>query len=904
MKFMSYQTLLKPQRILFSLLTLFGALFAWSLWPATAHAATVLSPLPGPLSSVAQDTTVTSQAEAEMTALTFVQVVAGDNYSCGLAAGGAVTCWGNNGDGQIGDNTELPYRPPVAVSGLAGGVQQLAGGGSHVCALLTGGSVKCWGSNGSGQLGDGSTSQRRLPVDVISLPGPVVALAAGGEHTCAVLQSGAVACWGKNTNGQLGNNGQANLSTPALVVNLAGSATAVVAGANHSCALLQGGAVRCWGDNAAGQLGDGTNLSHNTPVAVSALAGPVAALGAGANHTCAALTDGRLQCWGDNARGQLGDGSRDDRTTPVFVQELKDVIVAVAAGRYHTCALSNDGDLYCWGANNRGQLGDGTLESSRTPLRVRGLPGDTKAVAAGLDHVCAILLSGAPYCWGSNRDRQLGQGAPAFHSVPFYLTAVENTNQRLVRIPTIVAGRYHTCMITASRGVQCWGRNSDGQLGDGTILPSATPMNVVGLASGVIALALGAEHTCALLQNGTVKCWGNNAVGQLGDGSNSDSPLPVDVTGLTGAVVALAAGENHTCALLQSGAVKCWGENTAGQLGDGTTTNTSFPVNVLGLNSGVVALTAGIAHSCALVQGGAIQCWGDNSAGQLGDGTLLNHTTPVAVAGLPGAAAGVDAGGAHTCAVLVVNVACWGSNRNGQLGDGSKLDQTMPVTVTALPARVTAIAAGISHTCGLTVDGGVTCWGSDEYGQLGDGATTTSLTPVMASGLQANVLTLSAGGYHNCVLVGGNRPLCWGRDSDGQLASGVSTQSTTPVTLVESYPAQLYLGYPVAKVGSTLTLLGTNLPYSATLPIVVNGVTLSDTLQVTPAGEFILHLATATADAGAYTVEIRTSPKLTTHFFLDDRFALRPTEGEGNTVVIPAGISTPILDLYFPIASK
>lgn len=842
---------------------------------------------------------------SELSAIQFTSVVAGDEHTCGLTAGGGVTCWGGNSDGQAGDGTTYAYRPAVNVTGLPSGVQAIAANGGHTCVVL-GGTVSCWGRNSFGQLGDGSVSERRVPIPVLGLVESATALAAGANHTCALLQSGTVACWGRNAAGQLGNGANVDQKTPVAVTSLGGLVTKLVAGANHTCALLQSGAMQCWGDNANGQLGDGGRVARALPTTVAALAGSVISLAAGSDHTCAILADGRVQCWGDNARGQLGDGSREDRLNPTVVSDLRDAAATIAAGHFHTCVLAVDGDLYCWGTNSRGQLGNGTLESSRIPVRVIGAPGDAAALTAGVDHNCAIFKAKAVYCWGSNRARQLGQGAPAVATVPQLIqpAALENGAAPLQGIPAIVAGRYHTCLITPSHTVQCWGRNSDGQVGDGTQLPQTQPINVSGL-TGVTALTLGVEHTCALLQNGAIQCWGSNGSGQLGDGTTTEHFTPKAVSGLAGTATALAAGDSHTCALLQPGSVQCWGANNVRQLGNGTNSPASSPVNVAGLSSGVIALTAGATHSCALLQGGGVKCWGDNALGQLGDGTSISRTLPVDVIGLAGAVIALDAGGSHTCAVLSDGtVQCWGANNSAQLGDGTRIGKAQPVTVSGLPGRVTAVGAGSVHTCALLTEGGVFCWGGNENSQLGDGTAEDRLTPVGVSGLSANVLSLTAGGYHTCVLVTGNRPLCWGRDSDGQLATGVIIQSPTLVTLEEMRTPKLVVNYATAQPGSTLTLIGSGFPVSSTLPLVVNGVTISGTLSVNPSGELIVYVTTQAATDGAYVIGVGNPPSATVFFLLQTRAELHPAEGGGVTFALPAGIGQPVFDRYMPLIRR
>jgi hypothetical protein len=255
-------------------------------------------------------------------------------------------------------------------------------------------------------------------------------------------------------------------------------------------------------------------------------------------------------------------------------------------------------------------------------------------------------------------------------------------------------------------------------------------VDVTGLQSGVTAIAAGAEHTCALTSAGAVKCWGSNAWGQLGDGTIETRSVPVDVSGLQSGVAAIAAGDDHTCALLSAGGAKCWGANRQGQLGDGTTTDSRTPVAVSVFPGGVVALTAGAEHTCVLTSGGAVDCWGWNGFGQVGDGTTTSRNVPTPVSGLQGGVFAISANDIHTCALLSTATAwCWGGNAHGELGDGTATDRHVPVFVTGLPRGGTAIAAGDVHTC-VASAGGAMCWGDNDYGELGDGTTTQRRQPV------------------------------------------------------------------------------------------------------------------------------------------------------------------------------
>ena len=592
-------------------------------------------------------------------------------------------------------------------------------------------------------------------------------IAAGSGHACAVTAAGGVACWGDNADGQLGDGTTTDRSTPTAVIGLTSVVTGIAEGGYHSCALTTGGGVVCWGRNVKGQLGEGTTTNRLTPTAVSGLESGVTAVAAGQNHTCALTTAGGVVCWGDNYYGQLGDGTTTQRLTPTPVSGLTSGVTAVAAGGTHTCALTSGGGVVCWGQNWNGQLGDGTTTNRATPASVSDLASGVTAITTGYYHACALTASGDVRCWGDNYYGQLGDGTRTRRTTPTAVTGLASG------VVAVAGGHNHNCALTASRGVQCWGNNDSGQLGDGTTTWRSAPTPVTGLSSGVAAITGGYHHTCALTASGGVRCWGNNDSGQLGDGTTTWRSAPTPLNRLASGVAAITTGSYHACALTTAGGVVCWGSNSSGQLGDGTTISRPTPTAVSGLATGVTAIAAGWLHTCALTTAGGVVCWGYNSSGQLGDGSTTSRLTPTPVNGLAAGVSSVAAGTEHTCALTTAGgVVCWGAGYHGELGDGTTTSRRTPTAVSGLQSGVAAITAGSHHNCALTAGGGVLCWGSNHDGALGDGTMTDRSTPTAVSGLSSGITAVAAGYAHTCVVTAEGGAGCWGDAIDGLLGDG------------------------------------------------------------------------------------------------------------------------------------
>jgi alpha-tubulin suppressor-like RCC1 family protein len=354
--------------------------------------------------------------------------------------------------------------------------------------------------------------------------------------------------------------------------------------------------------------------------------GGVAAVSAGISHTCALKKDGSAWCWGYNMQGQLGRATSSTYSAaPILAAGLSSGVSAIATGFNHTCALKTDGSVRCWGYGRYGQLGNGASADSIEPTTPSGLGSGVAAIAAGGYQSCALKTDGSVVCWGdiffsSQSDNAL---PPTF--LPVAMTEIGND------VTTLSVGGFHACFLKKDGSTWCWGANTYGQLGDDSKTNSRSPVAVSGLTSGVAAISAGPNHTCAIKRDGSTWCWGLNQLGQVGSTSLIQT-VPSAVAGLDSGAVALCEGGNHTCAV-KADSIWCWGFNGRGELGNGSTGAQALPpAAVAGMGGGVVGITAGSEHTCAVKNDGAVWCWGDNFTGQLGNDWTESSPLPVAVA--------------------------------------------------------------------------------------------------------------------------------------------------------------------------------------------------------------------------------------------------------------------------------
>lgn len=708
-------------------------------------------------------------------------VAACKSHSTALRSDGRVLTWGYDGHGELGIGRLLFRVSPATIAGLSGIRAVSSRWGGTVLALSLNGQVIAWGDNEFGQLGDGTRLYHGNDLVVAGIS-DVVAVSSGGLHSVALKGDGTVWTWGANDSGQLGDGTTTGRATPGMIGNLS-DVIAISAGNSHSAALKRDGSVWTWGANGDGQLGIGSLQDAARPAQIPSLSN-VTSISAGGYNTIALKSDGTVWAWGSNTDGQVGDGTRERRMIPVQAAGLSGV-TAISSGRWHAAALRNDGTVWAWGSNVFVQQGNGFADDAvYFPNQVTGL-GDVVALSAGYQHTLALKRDGSVWGWGGNRFGELGLDNSARN--PFI--KVPTPIPGLAGIDGVNAG-FDLSFATSGGLVIGWGKNNYQQLASGTAQPDSqtTPVVVPGLEN-VSAVTCGSAFNLALKDDGSLWAWGRNNWGQLGDGTLVDRSSPVRVAGLPpmSAVSASPAGTNatgHVLALDRVGNVWVWGTNYYGQLGNGTLSfsngnvfYSSVPLQVNSL-AGITAVSAGVYHSLALTGTGQVLAWGDNSFGELGDGTTTQRDTPIPVPGLSSVIA-ISAGWNFSLAITADRkVWSWGENDAGELGIGTNVDSHSPVQIPSL-SNVQSILAGTDHAMAVQGDGSLWAWGGNFNGQIGDGTNADRYSPTRIT-TGGRVLTATAGSYYSLAVAVGGAVLGWGFNGNGEVGDGTLAQRASP----------------------------------------------------------------------------------------------------------------------------
>ena len=795
-------------------------------------------------------------------AIRIVKVSNGSYHSFGLTSDGRIYAWGRNTSGELGIGTTLARsNVPIAVKTTGTPmdgkvVKQVEGGGryegSHSIALASDGTVYTWGLNQYGQLGNNTTINSRSPVAVQAAGTPmegktIVQIAAGADHSLALDSDGALYAWGSNAYGQLGNGTTTNSSVP-VAVKIAGTPLAgktivqIAAGANHNMVLTSDGTVYTWGWNYHGQLGNNTKTNSNTIVAVQTIGTPIAGkkivkIAAGQGHSLALTDDGMVYTWGRNDTGQLGNNATTDAMLPVAVTVTgtpmsNKTIAEIASGARHSLAIDSSGKVYAWGHNGSGQLGNNSTVNALTPVAVQA-PADKNIIqVSGSGWLgassSALTSNGAVYSWGRDLDGQLGDGTNNDSSVPV-ITTINLVDTPSTPTHVMAKPGDTTAIISWQAPIVSGGQNITGYvlqyqaIGASSwttvnVAAAATLHTTTGLTNDqTYRVRLAAKTTAGTGDFSNVVLVTPHAKPTITNVSPAIGPVAggqnVTITGTNfmpkgKKIVQTANGNGYSLALSADGMVYTWGRNEYGQLGNGVTaTNSPVPVAVKTAGTPmegktITQLSAKVWYALALASDGTVYSWGFNSWGQLGNGTsgaANNASAPVAVktAGTPmegKTIVQVAAGATHSLALATDGtIYAWGKNEYGQLGNDSTTNSPVPVAVktagTPMDGKtIIQIHAGYEHSLALASDGTVYVWGRNNSGQLGKNDATDAHIPAAVQTLGTPmagkvIVQLAAGNSQSMALASDGTVYTWGWNQYGQLGNGTTTNSRIPVAV-------------------------------------------------------------------------------------------------------------------------
>lgn len=683
------------------------------------------------------------------------------DHSVGIKTDGTLWAWGSNTSGQLGDGTTYAKLAPAQV-GTSADWKSIYVGNRHTLAIKTNGTLWAWGNNAFGQLGDGTLTGKTVPTQ-IGTATDWQSLGGGAEHSVGIKTDGTLWAWGGNGNGQLGDGTTISKNSPTQI----GTATnwkSIRAANYQTLAIKTDGTLWAWGINNYGQLGDGTSVSKNTPTQIGTAAN-WKSIDTGVQHSIGIKTDGTLWTWGNNGNGQLGDGTTISKNTQRQVGTETNWQTA-AVGNSFTFATKTDGTLWSWGSNNFGQLGNGTTGGSTpSPTQVDS-SSDNKQVFAGENHILVQKFDSFLKVCGRNDSWQLGDGTK-INKNTFITTACPG-----YCIPPTPAS---STSITSTTATLNW-TAATVTPGQGYVYLYSTSPTVGGVQGSAPSTSTTASLT-NLLPDTTYYWWVGSNCGfspYIWVPGGSFTTLPTTATGCWQSV---SGGIDYSMALKTDGTLWAWGNNYEGELGDGTTINRNTPTQI-GTENNWTKIATGPYFSAGMKADGSIWTWGENSRGQLGDGTTTTRNVPTQV----GTATGwldIAAGEKQTFAIQSDGTLwAWGYNSRGQLGDGTLINKSIPVQIGTATDWV-SIASGGYHTLAIKNDGTLWTWGDNFYGQLGDGTTIAVSSPIQI-GTATNWKSVTAGTNHSIALKTDGTLWTWGNNGWGQLGNGTTNQKNIP----------------------------------------------------------------------------------------------------------------------------
>lgn len=688
------------------------------------------------------------------------QLATGNQHTLLLQKDGSLWGWGSNNSGQLGDGTYTP-KYTLAQIGTGKDWRFITSKGNSSYGIKIDGTLWAWGANFAGQLGDGTTTTRNTPVQ-IGTDRNWVRIAGGNNHVLAIKSDGSLWAWGNNYNGQLGDESYTNKYVPTQI-GTARDWALISAGGSHSVAIKTDGTLWTWGNNYNGQLGDGTNTNRNVPTKVGTESNWFN-VEAGGGHNLAVKKDGSLWAWGFNLVGQLGNFTYNDRNTPGRVGDGTDW-KQISAGNGVSMAIKSDGTLWVFGINNSGLLGDGTLIEKRNYPAKMGTQTNWDRVSVLGNFAVAVNRDGTIYSWGNNAFGQLGTGK--IEQKNSFIQIGTDSNWK-----SIGADGYTPLAIKTDNTIWSWGLNGVGQMGDGSVVNKNFPVRITSIANIKSSSAAMTSHTLAVTTDGGLWAWGYNYSGQLGNGTTQNLAVPT-LIGSSTDWKTVSVGTSSSYAIKNDGSLWGWGNYTIKSVINGTSqslsqVNSQIPLKI-GTTNDWQQVFAGSNTNYGIKNDGSLWAWGYNFSGQLGDSTTITKEAPIRV-GQANDWKVVVAGNSHALAQKTDGTLwAWGNNSQGQLGTGNNTTVFYPVKISN-DTDWKIISARGSQSAAIKNDGTLWTWGYNNFGQLGQNSTSNFNTPTKV-GTGSDWASVSVG-LGNIYAIKTNGSL-WvsGNNSNGQLGN-------------------------------------------------------------------------------------------------------------------------------------
>jgi len=770
------------------------------------------------------------------------QVILGSSSSSAITTDGQLYMWGNNGQGQLGDGTNTTRYSPINITlnfdlEVGEKIVKVDHGDGFSLALTSFGRVFSWGDDYYRGIEVVPPESVYYPTDItasftLDPEDKIIDIAAGYYHLAVWSSSGELFMWGNNASGQLGDGTLEERLTPVNITdNLefdAGEKISEIGlGEDHSLMLTSMGRVFAWGSNYIGQLGDETLGAVSIPTKIDAnfnfnIGESITDITVGKLYNIAMSSEGRVFTWGDNEYGQLGDGTDVGKPTPTditsnFAFNEGEHLMQVDTGDGFFVASSNENRVFLWGYNDDGELGIGNNDHQYLPIDNTlafelSLEEDVLNVSAGEYHGALLTSFGRCLVWGYNSDGELGDETTETRETPVEIQEKFNLinilEYSLMFDETIIdvsVGREHFAAVTSYGKLYIWGGNGYGQLGDGTTISDNIPIDLTGelnleLNEKVIDVELGNYFSMAITSNGRIFTWGQNSYGQLGNGNNADSLVPIELPQSSfdsEMITSIVAFEYSSAAYTSTGQLFTWGNNQQGQLGDGTKTSTNVPIEItsnfaLNVDEKITKFSFGGYHAVAITSDGRLFTWGIDNTGQLGNGSTSSGEvlvpTPIDSTVFGGdTITDISTGFCHNEAVSSSGkLYTWGCNNLGQLGDGTTTIIYEPVEIPASSfggELIVNVDAGPYQSFAITASGNTYGWGTNTNAQLGIGTRTDTPTPEIISSFEdsKDIITIAAGWYGTLAISSEGELFRWGKAPVGPIGNEGNIRDVVPV---------------------------------------------------------------------------------------------------------------------------